>query len=532
MILIYAVLLALCFMIVLVMNELHTPTRHKDESKTELPLETEEAKTATSSEAVKETDEGTEKDTEKDEDRAKETDQIQGESHEWTDSKQYTKGKTTYYHGKEWQEEIPEEPYRPPVVVVASDTHYFSPDLTDYGEAFQTMVERDDGKVVSYQPQLMDAFIEEMTKLKPSAVVLSGDLTLNGEKAGHEALAEKLHSLEQQGVDVVVIPGNHDINNNHAASYFGKEKTSAEKIDENEFYDIYKDFGYDEARSKDPYSLSYIYELDEKNWLMMLDTAQYQPVNLVGGRIKDETIVWMDEQLKEAEKSGISVLPIGHHNLLKQSILYPEDCTLENYKTAVQLLESYRIPLYISGHLHLQRTKTYKPEPGPSEKEFHISEVVADSFTIPPCQYGIVQWKDKGGYTYSTKEADVEAWALEQGVEDENLLNFKEYGSAFLAETISKQIYDKMSSLQDDQMKAMADLYGELNRAYCGGTAINRKEVMSSEAYGLWERFLPDSKMFEEIDQILRDTGNDHNIWDYSAADPLQDISQHDIMVK
>ncbi len=126
---------------------------------------------------------------------------------------------------REETEEETEE-YKPPVIVVASDVHYYSPELTDYGEAFEEMEKRDDGKLVHYIPQLMDAFTVEMEELKPSAVILSGDLTLNGEKAGHEALAQKLEILEEKGVKVLVIPGNHDINNYSSASYFGKEKKS------------------------------------------------------------------------------------------------------------------------------------------------------------------------------------------------------------------------------------------------------------------------------------------------------------------
>ena len=32
-----------------------------------------------------------------------------------------------------------EEVYKPPSIVIATDVHYYSPDLTDYGQAFWTM---------------------------------------------------------------------------------------------------------------------------------------------------------------------------------------------------------------------------------------------------------------------------------------------------------------------------------------------------------------------------------------------------------
>ena len=248
---------------------------------------------------------------------------------------------------------------------------------------------------------------------------------------------------------------------------------------------------------------------------MMLDSAQYDPVNLVGGRIRSTTVKWMEEQLEAAKELGITVIPIAHHNLLKESILYPVDCTLENSGEVIRLLERYRVPVFISGHLHLQRTKKYKPEPGEPEDVYHISEIVADSFAIPPCQYGILSWGDGGQLRYTTKEADVERYAAAHGLTDENLLNFKEYGTDFLVGVISQQIYKKMSSLPEEHMRKMAELYGQLNRDYCAGTPIDVKEIKSDEAFRLWERNLPDSRMFEEIDDILRDTRKDHNTWDF-----------------
>ena len=501
-ILIYAGLIAMCLGIVWVVGKLSSPTEPGRESGTwttgPQTEETQEERKEGETESVKATPSEAE---------TQEEGRQQGESGNWYSGRTETGRMET-------EEELPVEEYRPPTIVTVSDIHYFPSSMTDYGEAFDELVKRDDGKLIPYISQLMDVFTEEMTELMPDAVVLSGDLTLNGEKEAHEALAGKLKVLADHGVRVLVIPGNHDINNPHAASYFGEERTAAETVNAEGFLDIYHEFGYDQAISRDETSLSYICRLDEKNWLMMLDSAQYDPVNLVGGRIRSTTVKWMEEQLEAAKELGITVIPIAHHNLLKESILYPVDCTLENSGEVIRLLERYRVPVFISGHLHLQRTKKYKPEPGEPEDVYHISEIVADSFAIPPCQYGILSWGDGGELRYATKEADMERYAAEHGLTDENLLNFKEYGTDFLVGVISQQIYQKMSSLPEEHMRKMAELYGQLNRDYCAGTPIDVKEIKSEEAFRLWERNLPDSRMFEEIDDILRDTGKDHNTWE------------------
>ena len=70
-------------------------------------------------------------------------------------------------------------------LIIASDTHYMSPSMTDYGAAFDSLVNSNDGKVIRYQPQLWQAFKSEVLAANPDALILSGDLSLNGEKANH-----------------------------------------------------------------------------------------------------------------------------------------------------------------------------------------------------------------------------------------------------------------------------------------------------------------------------------------------------------
>lgn len=407
------------------------------------------------------------------------------------------------------------EPPAPPVVVIASDTHYYPPELTDYGEAFETALSRDDGKTAPYMSQVLDAFFEEVLELKPTVLVLSGDLTLNGERAGHEELAGKLASLEEKGVKVLVIPGNHDINNPMASSYFGKTEAKVEQVNAAGFYEIYRQFGYDQAISRDESSLSYLYPLDSQNWLLMLDSCQYEPRNLVGGRIREETLSWMKTQLDAAEEAGITVVPVAHHNLLKESSLYPDDCTLENSAEVIRLLEAYKLPVYLSGHLHLQRVKKYKAEPGEAADLYHISEIVSDSLALYPSQYGVLSWTENNRLQYRTKEIDVSGWAARSGQTDENLLNFERYGEDTLMEVVGAKVYKKIGeNLPEDQRRDMARLYASLNRAYCAGTPVDLQEVKTSPAYKLWERNLPDSVLFMEIQDILRDTRQDNNSWE------------------
>lgn len=426
--------------------------------------------------------------------------------------------------GQKEGEEPEEPPYEPPYFIIASDLHYQSPLMTDFGEAFQNFVRNDDGKVVEYVDSITDAFLAETAGKQPDALILSGDLTQNGEKVNHEELAKKLRLLESQGVPVVVIPGNHDINHPSAASFEGTEKKKADNINAEEFYSIYREFGYDEAMDRDENSLSYIYQADERYWLMMLDSCQYDPENKIRGRIRKETLLWMEKWLERAREEQVMVIPVAHHNLLKESTLYPEDCTLENAVQVIDLLEQYGLPVYISGHLHLQRVKKHgNGGPSQAEESYGIYEIVSDSMVIPPCQYGELRWQEDGSVQYETCPVDVAGWAASQGITDENLLNFPQYSGDFLIETVQNQVYGALSAIPNDRKFHMAKLYGQINSAYCAGTAVNRRDVKENQMYFYWNRYLGTSEWYENLQAMIKDTGKDHNSLTLQAGEDFPD---------
>ena len=404
-----------------------------------------------------------------------------------------------------------EEPYVPPTVILATDLHYQSHQADDRGQAFQTFVENCDGKVVEYLPELLEAFLDEVIEKEPSALVLSGDITMNGESINHQELAERLRRVQDAGIQVLVIPGNHDINNTNAAVYFGDEKKQTPSVTGDEFLELYYDYGYDQAFSRDETSLSYAYALDEKNWLLMLDSAQYDPVNRVEGRIRDTTLEWMEGVLQEAEEKGVFVLPIAHHNLLSQSRMYTTQCTMENHLQVIELLEKYGCPLFLSGHLHVQRIHQYRSEPGVPQEEAGIREIVTDALSIPPCQYGFLEWKEDGSLEYSTAAVNVSAWAAETGNENLDLLDFEDWSYRYIRVLISCQIASSIRNLGEEITWSMAGTYASVYMDYYAGRAINKEDVRSTKGYRWWQRNLPDSPMLQEMEAMMADSDRDNN---------------------
>ena len=397
-------------------------------------------------------------------------------------------------------------------VIVATDLHYLAEKLAgNRCQSFMTAVESSDGRVLQYGWEILDAFLDDVIEEDPDLVILTGDLTLNGEKESHEELADKLEVLSKHGIEVAVIPGNHDINNHYARKFTSDGTVKTDVITADEFSSIYADYGYVAADNRDPASLSYLYKLDDYYWLLMLDSCQYEPENKVEGRIKESTLAWMDEQLLKAREQGIFVLPIAHHNLLAQSRMYTTQCAMDNNKEVISLLQKYELPLFFSGHLHVQRIRKHKSEPGVPEGTYGIQEIVTDALSIPPCQYGEVLWEEDGSISYATRAVDVSAWARKNGSTNPDLLDFEDWSYRYIQKLISDQIRGVVKNLGADVEHSMAAAYAGVYIDYYAGREIDVKGIKSTKGYRFWERNMPDSYLIRELDAMIADSDRDNN---------------------
>ncbi|HAJ65897.1 MAG TPA: serine/threonine protein phosphatase, partial [Clostridiales bacterium] len=233
-------------------------------------------------------------------------------------------------------------------VVVASDLHYLAPSLTDHGALFRRVMEAGDGKVTELCDEITDAFLEEVKAEEPDALILTGDISFNGEKESHLALAEKLAALEEAGVPVLVLPGNHDLYRS-CYSFFGDEGEQVESVSAEEFAAIYGAFGFDEALSRDDDSLSYLARINDTTRVLMLDADT--PHDFCS--LSDKTLSWIERRLSEAAVEGKRMLVACHQNLYKHSMFgagYVLGCSDELHA----LLEKYGAELMLSGHMHIQ----------------------------------------------------------------------------------------------------------------------------------------------------------------------------------
>ena len=177
----------------------------------------------------------------------------------------------------------------------------------------------------------------------------------------------------------------------------------------------------------------------------------------------------------------------------------------------IDLLQKYKIPLFLSGHLHVQRIRKHKAEPGVADDAYGIQEIITDAMSIPPCQYGVLQWKEDGSMEYSTESVDVSVWAKRTEQENTDLLDFVGWSEHYIQKLIADQIGGVVHTVGSDVKRSMAVTYADVYIDYYAGRNIDAKGVRTSQGYTWWERNLPDSYLLKELNSMINDSDRDNN---------------------
>ncbi len=335
-------------------------------------------------------------------------------------------------------------------LIVAADPHYIAPALTDHGAYYRDMIGSSDGKVMEYIEELTEAFLAEVISRHPDALILAGDLTFNGARESHEALAEKLRAVSAAGIPVLVIPGNHDLENRNAARFHGDGFTRVDSVTAGGFAEIYRDCGYAQARARDGASLSYVVDINPKLRILMLDVNTSDSPN----RVKEETLIWAEAQLRDAAAAGAKVVAVSHQNVYKHNSVIYAGYVMENADELLALYEKHGVLLNLSGHLHCQHI---------ARDDGGFYEIATSSLAVNPCQYGVIEVSE-GHLAYDAVPVDVAAWAAARGLTDPNLLSFAEYARDFFTGS-GRTVIDE----SDPDAAALKRFFGELNLAYFAG---------------------------------------------------------------
>ena len=365
---------------------------------------------------------------------------------------------------------------------VISDLHYYSHTLGTDGAAFEATL-LSDRKLLLDSEDLLDFAIGEILDSEAKFVLISGDLTKDGERINHEIVRDKLARLTDAGLAVLVVPGNHDVNNPDAVSYDGENTERVASVTAAEFADIYAGFGYGGALDRDTGSLSYVAEPVPGLRVLALDTCRYRENRegegeIVGGRISQGTADWIARTLRSAGQQGKAVIATSHHGIVEhwdgQGKLHP-DYLIDDYIHVGEFLASYDVRLVFTGHYHAQDITTGV------FNDKSIYDVMTGSLITAPCPIRYCSVKD-GRFSVSS---DFIVDKLRPGT------GFAQDAADFVKATVYLEAYNTLKKyrVSDQDSDYFADAIGDAFSAHYSGDE-NPSEMPGFDAgrLGPWGR--------------------------------------------
>lgn len=282
-------------------------------------------------------------------------------------------------------------------IFVMSDIHVMNPELlVSEGSAFDEYLATD-RKLLVESEAILSTMVDTIISLHPELVLIPGDLTKDGELKSHQLVAGYLHRIADEGIQVLVIPGNHDVNNPHALIYDGERTEYAETVTPEQFAEIYSDFGYGEACARDEHSLSYAFEPYDGLVVICIDACRYEDNTFVSqgaaedvcvtdGRIKSETMQWICEQAKKANREGKQVIAMMHHNLVEHFNMQASIAAPYVVADAATVREQFMdagIHTVFTGHFHISDiAKDYN-----EARTDSIYDIATGSTVTYPCPF-------------------------------------------------------------------------------------------------------------------------------------------------
>ena len=255
--------------------------------------------------------------------------------------------------------------YNPLTITVLTDTHYYCKENGTSGKAYDIANSKSQ-KLLADSAEVLETAFEQIASDKESNIVLiSGDVTNNGELNAHAEFIEMLRRLKNNGKRVYVITATHDFRNHgFTDKYVGDEKLQTPTATRDMLFDMYREFGPDEAISVHRESMSYVVQLCDGYRLFALNDDTNR--NGKSG-FSDECFEWISERAKEARDKNQFIIAMTHHPLIAPSPIYEiigRGDMLGDYKDRIGQLADIGVQFIFTGHTHIPDTSVYQSEKG------------------------------------------------------------------------------------------------------------------------------------------------------------------------
>ncbi len=302
-------------------------------------------------------------------------------------------------------------------IVHLSDVHYFSQKLyADCGDF--AIAENSDRKMFRESSAIVDKALAEIVAYQPDLVILSGDLTKDGELVCHQGMHEKLAAAKKQLANAgkqamfCVINGNHDINNDDNGRDFSSGKAEhTDLVDPLAFKELYADCGYDDAIAKfdeggsQGGSLSYVVRHAKGVTLIVVDSGKYsadqnglgRDEHVTSGVVGEKLLAWVESQAKQARAAGDIVFVTQHHGVIPHFSMEPElmgEYLVDNYEDCQLRYADAGVSAVFTGHMHANDIASITTEAGNTLYDIETCATVTYPSDI---RFATLSWKREEG---------------------------------------------------------------------------------------------------------------------------------------
>lgn len=393
---------------------------------------------------------------------------------------------------------------------VISDTHLIADSLHDDGQAFSQMQKTSQGKDLYYQETALSAFVRMAEEKKPAAIIVTGDVTFNGERVSAERFAEIFKPLTK--TKLLVLPGNHDIYDGWAREFHGKKQYYAGQISPRMWRNIFRT-SYETAVSVDNSSLAYSVQLNPDYLLILADSNDYgkeesSTAPATTGFLGKEQRKWIKEQLQYASQNNLRVIFCMHHNLYAHNPAVNKGYVVDDYRELRKLLAQYNVKLVFSGHIHAQNIMS-------PQNSCPATEVVTACFCSNDQGYGVVKVSPKE-ISYTCHHFEMKDYLTDKEKQNWTLTHFHDYLENIQLGTISAELMQKDLYRNHDDLKSvrqMGRLFGEMNyHFFTGKNHIDFDELQKLKKSEIYQRLILENPQYELYLQTLYDTSVHDNL--------------------
>lgn len=395
--------------------------------------------------------------------------------------------------------------------VMMSDTHYIS----------RRMICDKTDENLMLQPAVTEQALKQAAQ-DADTIIISGDLTDDGDRLSHEDFIKLLRELKSQGKKVYVIFATHDFHHHRAwvrkrgdtkaqftsapweEPYFDPEGVHwkdyvadecknmseeectpqlAEAVAPEELWKMYYEFGAEQARSCDPYSFSYCVDLDENTRCLMLNDIfrNEEALHDISPTYTPTCLRWMKKEIDAARAEGKYIFVCSHHPFIPATPVHRIGAGNRDLRTphAGHMLADMGIDLAFTGHTHASAVRFIK-----SDKGSTMCHIATAAVRFYPPVYRVVEL-DGQNKKIRYENIDVE---IPEGVSiAENSLRehyYTEMYNEYWEKITGNPTFGKL--IENGTMKPFAVLFG-------------KKAGLTAEEFAR----LKDEKIFDFLTQII-----------------------------